>query len=494
MSNELIHLTTRARTRPIQEFDMSKLLERAKERAPDPTIFDEIEPFFWRAQLSNSNLDSYFTRMSERTLRNFAADAEAGISYQNSHKRGELGFGQSLNGVFTQAGDDDVDDEGVALHRMHADFFTIPGINLNGVNTTDFIQALRAGVAKDVSVGFHATDFRCGICSGQMFDGWFGYFGDCNHIPGFSYELEEDGKKSKGGKIKRTAYVSIEDGHLSEGSSVYDGATPDAAVLKGQLMARANKLSDMDRMRFRSMFGVRLPDGDLARSIHPIAGTALDARDTKGNKMSGSKKRDAAVAEEEETQVAVLDDETTFESLDLADVVTDDESEDDETSFEAIGPDENDNENDNDGENDDDKPVVTELDTLRAKFAEQGIRIGKDPVKVIRSLAERVVELTPLAKDGVAYRKDLIDDAIKQGIRAKGDAFRTDYYTEMFKRLTLDDIKVMRDDWQADGDLRLTGGTGKGGRKTILDEETADNDVKEPAVFLFPPKAYKVGS
>ncbi len=490
MKDELIHLTTRARTRPIQEFDIAKLLERAKERAPDPTIFDEVEPFFWRAQLSNSNLDSYYTRMSERTLRNFAADAEAGISYQNSHKWGELGFGQSLNGVFTKATDEDVDDEGVALHRMHADFFTLPGINLNGINTTDFIQALRSGVTKDVSVGFHASDFRCGICQGQMFDGWFGYFGECDHIPGFQYELEDTPKQ------KRTAYVSIEDGHLSEGSSVYDGATPDAAILKGQLMARANKLSDMDRMKFRSMFGVRLPDGDLARSLHP-AGDLSSLRDKEGKLMTAKKKREPVA----EAESAVAETDVTTIDLDLDAVVVDMEDlddEDEDTFIDELGPDENDNENDNDGENDDDEEPVaelSELDTLRARFAEQGIKIGSDPVKAVRVLAEKVVELTPLAKDGVAYRRDLIADALKQGVRAKGDAFRAAYFRDMFKRLTIEDIKVMRDDWQEDGDLRLTGGTGKGGRKTILDENTGENEVRDdPSITRFPASAYKVGS
>ena len=214
--------------------------------------------------------------------------------------------------------------------------------------------------------------------------------------------------------------------------------------------------------------------------------------------MTTKKKREpAAVADAEETQVVVVDDtETTLDPLDL---VTEEETEmddDAETTVEALGPDENDNDNDNGGENEDDEVTAeaTELDTLRARFAEQGIKLGTDPVKVIRALAEKVVELTPLAKDGVAYRKDLITDAIKQGIRAKGDAFRTDYYKDMFKRLTIEDIKVMRDDWQADGDLRLTGGTGKGGRKTILDETEEGEEAPNESLMQFPSRAYKVGS
>lgn len=479
MKDDVIHLATRAKTSPISEFEVDKLLNRAKERASDPSIFDEVDPFFWRAQLSNSNLDSYYTRMTEKTLRNFAKDAEAGISYQNSHKWGELGFGQSLNGVFTKAADEDVDDEEHPLHRMYADFFTLPDLNLNGVNTTDFIKGIRSGVTKDVSVGFHASDFQCGICGEQMYDGWFGYMGECDHIPGFKYAHEDDAKK------KRTAFVYIDDGHLSEGSSVYDGATPDAGVLKATLMARANKLTDLDRMRFRSMYGVRLPDGDLARSLHPVAGTLIDAQGRKGTTMTLKKKREPVAELEVDAVAVLLDDEETTIVLEI-------EDDDEETTIAELTPDDDD-ENPNDNENDNENPNA-ELDELRARFLAQGIKIGTNPVKAIRALADKVVELTPLAKDGATYREDLVADAITQGVRAKGDKFKSDYFTEMFKRLTIEDIKVMRDDWQADGDLRLTGGTGKGGRRTILDGEEEGEIKSDPSIRQFPASAFKVGS
>ena len=54
----------------------------------DPTILDERELFAWQATVSNSNLDSYYTRMHESSLRNFVEDAKAGLSFMNSHRTG----------------------------------------------------------------------------------------------------------------------------------------------------------------------------------------------------------------------------------------------------------------------------------------------------------------------------------------------------------------------------------------------------------------------
>jgi len=137
--------------------------------AYDPAIFEERTPFFWTAEISNDGVDAYYTRMLPSTLQNFTDAARAGISFLNSHRHNELPFGRSLDGRMVEGGN---------RQRVLADFFTLPGLNLNGVTTDDFIAGVRAGIVSDVSVGFHGGTHFCDVCQ-QNYMSW-----DCPHVAG----------------------------------------------------------------------------------------------------------------------------------------------------------------------------------------------------------------------------------------------------------------------------------------------------------------------
>src|SRR4051812_2872113 len=54
---------------------------------------------FWRALISNSSIDSYFTRMARNSLNYYAADAaDPTVGFQNSHRHNELPVGRSVTG------------------------------------------------------------------------------------------------------------------------------------------------------------------------------------------------------------------------------------------------------------------------------------------------------------------------------------------------------------------------------------------------------------
>src|SRR5690348_8122017 len=80
-----------------------ELLTKAKAGALDASIFEEFTPLFWSSEISNNTLDAYSTRMMPSTLRNYAAEAEAGVSFQDSHAVDGLvrTFGQSIGGRYT---------------------------------------------------------------------------------------------------------------------------------------------------------------------------------------------------------------------------------------------------------------------------------------------------------------------------------------------------------------------------------------------------------
>lgn len=230
-------------------------------RAADPTIFDERAPFFWPAEISSTRLDAYFTRMdAATTLRNFVADANAGVAFQNSHRWMELPLGQSVEATMA---------DGEAGDRAIAVFYTVPGLRLNGVDTTDFINSVRAGIVSDVSVGFYGGKFICNICGRDMLSDW-----ECIHVPGLTYQVKESDSDVRAPVL---CTATVVDARLSEVSAVYDGATPGAGVLKAQREAGAGRLSQqqMDilearyrvRLFERTYGGIQVPTEDETREV-----------------------------------------------------------------------------------------------------------------------------------------------------------------------------------------------------------------------------------
>lgn len=245
-----------------QPGDAERWLEIVRQtRAADPAVFDERTPFFWPAEISSNRLDAYYTRMdAATTLKNFVADANAGVSFQNSHRWYELPLGQSVEAKMEEA-------------RALAVFYTVPGLRLGDVDTSDFINGVRAGIVRDVSVGFHGGKFICNICGRDMLRDW-----ECPHIPGLTYQVGSD----DAGRVPVVATATVVDAHLSEVSAVYDGATPGAAILKAQIELDAGRLTAPQAGLLEQRYRVRLVQ--LARAY---GGVTLDERQTEATPPAG---------------------------------------------------------------------------------------------------------------------------------------------------------------------------------------------------------------
>ena len=227
--------------------DMSAMMDLLKQKhMMDPSMLDERTPFFWTAEISNDQVDSYFTHMLPSTLTNFANDASAGVSFLNSHRHNELPLGKSINGQL---------DITEGRQRVLADFYTIPGLNLNGIMTDDFINGVKSGIVKDTSVGFTSGQMWCDVCK-MDYRSW-----DCPHMAGMKYDIQG------GGSVVAT--VGVDNARLAEVSAVFDGSTPDATILKATRMIEAGELKpDAVRMleaRYRMSFATKrsFPGVDL---------------------------------------------------------------------------------------------------------------------------------------------------------------------------------------------------------------------------------------
>lgn len=389
--------------------DAPDLVALARKQALEPSIFAERPPFFFQAEISSNRVDAYFTRMHETTLRNFAAEAAAGVPLQNSHNQWSLSLGRSLTGAF--------EDVGGGVQRVVADFYIVPGLKLSEVATDDVIAGIRSGVVSDVSVGFWGGGFRCAVCGNDLFGP------DCRHIPGLTYDVVENGQVT--GKVLATAWV--ENAHLGETSIVYHGATPGAAVIKAEAEAQAGRLGP-DTVRFlEQRYRIHLPE---PRRV--FAGVSVG--------------------------------------------VTNKEGED------------------------------VDMTQLRAVLAEFGAVVEPegDGLAAVRALGERVraaeqeaARLRPLADMGQTYRADLIEQTVREGVRASGNDFPAETIRGLLAGQDLDAIKAMLDHYR-----KLADAIFQGGRRSVdaVDpapgQETGKGDGEQGGGqtwpdFPFPDEVYK---
>lgn len=108
------------------------------------------------------------------------------------------------------------------------------------------------------------------------------------------------------------------------------------------------------------------------------------------------------------------------------------------------------------------------FEQIRAILAETSAPEGVEITEAVRWLAGEVERLRPLADAGRQYRTDLIEQALKEGVRAVGETFQQEAYRGMLENSSMEVIKRMAADWKAIGDKRF-----QSGRQTTDEGEPA---------------------
>lgn len=105
---------------------------------------------------------------------------------------------------------------------------------------------------------------------------------------------------------------------------------------------------------------------------------------------------------------------------------------------------------------------VTALE-LRNAVNELGLEIPTEATatQMVRLLVEKVRTLVPQAKVGVELRARLVEEAIKEGIRALGDKFDAEKQRALLTQLDVENVDTMREAWAG-----IAAMTFKGGRET----------------------------
>jgi hypothetical protein len=308
----------------------------------------------------------------------------------------------------------------------------------NGVvNTNDLIAGIRGGVLRDVSIGFHGGRIVCSICNQDM----FGFRTVCEHFPGVTYDVNGEDEPVQ-------AIGLVEDARLSEFSIVYKGACPGAMIDKAYRLLESGALTKKDAKALDSRFRMRLALSD----VHPVAITTSGAVTIEGVMVD-----DEPLANEQpaDPPPATLDAGEEAPVLPAPRAVERDKI--------ALGE---------------------EMDevAIRELLTRAGAPEGVDLEWVVTELQR----LRPLADVGAAYRVDLIEDALAEGVRAKGAKFPTEQWRGMLQKLDLAEIKLHRAGWQSDADDLFTKG-----RQTTEEAAAPLAPNEKASIAVLPDLAYR---
>lgn len=391
-------VTIQQRAADASSEDLMKLVSA---RAPDPEIFKTYPPLFLQSEISSNRWDAYQTRMMPSTLKNFAAEAAAGVAILRNHSTREDPIGHSLTGQFVQG-------SGNGVARVLSDFFVS-----TDPETAPYAAKLRSGVVRDNSVGFYGGEWMCTLCGKDM-EQWMVRDG-CMHMPGMLYTVKDETEP-------KMARAEIENAHLAEYSCVYDGATPGAMIAKARMLAQEGQLNERERDLIQVRYRLVLPD---AARVFP--GAALTAAPSRPEKNMTPEEEARAAQDNAAAHARML---VTLRGLGMPQDTADA-----------------------------DAWARTEMQRLRLIEADVKTVCAQD-----EEPKDALARLRAQAADGATYREDLIASALEEGVRARGDKFDQAKYKPILERSPLDSIKTMRDDWKAIGDERLAGGrkTGDG--------------------------------
>lgn len=411
-----------------------QLLKIAKDRAYDPAIFDERAAIFFGTEFTSNRLDAYFTRMAPDTITNFVNGAKEGVSFQDSHITRELGLGRTLYAEKQEDGD---------LVRGFADVFTLPGLP----DLDEFIFRYRAGIAKDVSVGFSGGEFVCSLCNQSIWS-W-----RCPHVPGIEYDVEEvNAKGDVISKSRQLAFAWVRGAKLNEISAVYKGATPGAAILKAQREAAGGRMTP----EVANLLESRYRELNLRDAHRRWAGTSFDSPVTTHLPVTTHSKPVTTHREQySQGAIAMLNTNSPAAPLEPsqpglepgAEAVTR------ATSATVLAP-----------ASDDHTRLVTDL-----------ITVAGLPEAVSGDFREVSTHLRQMVADGKAFRVSVIDEALLQGVRLMGDGFDKEGTRALFASADVASIRKMADQWKTSADKLYPAG-----RQTL--DETPVEAIEERKV------------
>jgi len=373
-----------------------------------------------------------YTKLDKSLLEVFRNDARTGVAFMLDHAwagtQKALVYGRTFDAVLRKSNEVEGEKWG-----LYGDIYIVRGKEKDGISTDAIIDDIEDGTLFDVSIGFGYSTQICSICGNEYFGG------ECSHLRGREYD----------GQL---CYVTAKPpGYLMELSAVFDGAYPTAGMLSAT--------GDMEDGPF-----IQVPDEELKKLPSGIMTYA--AYGSVSNKLVTFHKKDDLA----KGNVFSVPDLSTLKGGGeqvSEDVKTYTQEQVDALVKEAV-----------------DKAVEEAL----AKQTEEAQ--PSEPAQAFMS-AEQAKEalgqelsadkVLLFAKEGIEYRKELKEEALKAGVRAMGDAFKKETWERNFDLMDIQGIKDTMATWQSQAEVEIPAG-----RQT---QAGLGRDQK----LTMPDEAFKVG-
>jgi len=412
-------------------------------------------------KLDKSLLDIYLQDVKNGDVVQIADHTMGGIK---SWFKITLPFGRFFDGKLTEEGGETHLDGWMYMkagQKTYIDPFT----------TDDISSQLDAGTLDDSSVGIAWDLSECSVCGNDIRD-----YENCSHYPGRTYTV--NGKDYLCYVIAKPAAQNSK-AYMAENSLVGVGAYPDAGHLakEGQTeKPKFRKVNDMMELKlipkeepvfclfsansaeiltradyepdeaklhdmYHFMYKNGLPEGMSMRQLTQKHTEAVEKlithqdhylEDALDGNLPGHLKTKSLRREENKLD-AIVAEIFTKAKIDPAQIEAATE-----TGFKM-----------KDGKEFSLVDVKAVLDGAAA--------VSLDPEKTA-ALEAKVADLEPLAEDGKAFRKEVIDGALADGVRAQGNDFATDTWKNTFATMSIKAIRDIAKTFQSQADAQIPAG------------------------------------
>ncbi|QNR70434.1 hypothetical protein IAQ67_28370 (plasmid) [Paenibacillus peoriae] len=359
----------------------------------------------------------YSINMTEKMLQKLKKDYQTGVGLLASHNSNRLPFGRTFDAEILA---DEVDGESVKT--LYIDHYMVTHMEgesgerreLNteiGMTTQEIADHIEVGHTFDTSIGFSIHDPKCSVCKNSIND-----YEKCEHIPGLEYEVD--------GETVRCNIVA-DSGEGVENSLVYAGAVNRALIQQHSKDNADSQSFTKDELPSSVKFGDRsLYNVDDIKNL-PI-GAELFCFMSKGNMelfTNTSERRDFSKFQKEREKMS--------NSVGAPGAETP-EQENTAGLSAAAGTSE---------------PVVlqsvheaalsakdNELQLMKTKMSDLEIELAK--------ANEKLTELTAKSELADEFTADLVQETVKAGVAARGNAFNKDRYEKYLQTLSVSDLKA----------------------------------------------------
>ena len=130
------------------------------------------------------------------------------------------------------------------------------------------------------------------------------------------------------------------------------------------------------------------------------------------------------------------------------------------------------------------KEGETKLEDDLSQMAEKqdaAIPTGTATDAEVESLKAEIAKLESLAKDGEAFRKEVIEDAVKAGVQAQGNDFPADTWKDTFAAMSIEAIRDIAKTFQKQAEAQIPAG------------RMSDPQAGKTKVSSLPEEAFQVG-